>query len=225
MTLASGDNRSIPAMPGFSHHATTGLDNVALAGFSRPFSRVGIMGASEAGMDIATSLLASDIPVTVFDLAREPLDLASASMRSTYQDAVSDGDLTLAQRDRRVGLLAATINLHHLKDCDVIVDVLCASGTVKDAILRRLNELAKPDAVLIACVSVSDIDANADVNRIAALMRFPGNVLGMRRSNDAGIGLWQLVPVKATSERALATASRFVQNLGMSQVAAIPTAC
>lgn len=221
MTLSSGDNRSIPAMPGFSHYATTGVDNVTLAGFNRPFSRVGVMGASEAGMDIAASLLASDIPVTVFDLAREPLDLASASMRSTYQNAVSDGNLTLAQRDRRVGLLAATINLHHLKDCDVIVDVLCASAAVKESMLRRLNELAKPDAVLITFVSETDTDA--EVNRIAALMRFPGNVLGMRRSNDAGVGQWELVPVKATSERALATATRVVRNLGMSHVATLPS--
>lgn len=207
MELYSGDNRSIPAMPVFSPFGTTGMET---------FSRVGIMGASETGMGIADSLLEADIPVTVFELAREPLDLATAAMRSAYQDAVNDGELTAAQRDRRVALLAATINLHHLKDCDVIVDALCTSATVKDGMLRRLNELAKPGAVLIACVT--DADANAEVNRIASLMRFPGNVLGMRHSNGAGAGQWELVPVKATSERALATATRVVQNLRMPPV-------
>jgi len=210
MELHSGNNRSIPAMPVFSRYGTTGMENLA------PFSRVGIMGASETGMGMAGSLLEANIPVTVFELAREPLDLATASMRSAYQDAVNDGELTAAQRDRRVALLAATINLHHLKDCDVIVDALCADAAVKDGMLRRLNELAKPGAVLIACVTGAD--AAAEVSRIASLMRFPGNVVGMRRPD--GAGQWELVPAKGTSERALETATRVVQSLGMSPVAA-----
>jgi 3-hydroxyacyl-CoA dehydrogenase len=205
MELHSGENRSIPPMPAFSRYGTTGMETLA------PFSRVGIMGASETGMGMAAGLLESDIPVTVFELAREPLDLATASMRSAYQEAVSDGELTAAQRDRRVALLAATINLHHLKDCDVIVDALCADTAVKDGMLRRLNELARPGAVLITCVTGAD--ATAEVGRIAALMRFPGDVVGMRRSN--GAGQWELVPFKGTSERALETASRVVQRLGM----------
>lgn len=216
MELHTGENRSIPAMPVFSRHGTTGMDNWAPAGFARPFSRVGIMGASGTGMGIASGLLESDIPVTVFEPAREALDLATASMRSAYQHAVSDGELTAAQRDWRVALLAATINLHHLKDCDVIVDALGTGSAVKDGMLRRLNELAKPGAVLIACVTGAD--ASAEVSRIAALMRFPENVLGMRRAN--GVGQWELVPAKATSERALAAASRVVQNLSMAPVAA-----
>jgi 3-hydroxyacyl-CoA dehydrogenase len=211
MALYSDDNRAIPAVPVFSLYGTTGMENLAPAGFTRPFSRVGIMGASGTGVDIVDSLLESDIPVTLFELAREPLDLATASMRSAYQNAVSDGELTVAQRDRRVAMLAATVNLHHLKDCDVIVEALCASAAVKDGMLRRLNELAKPGAILIACVI--DADANAEVNRIASLMRFPENVLGMRRSNGTGAGPWELVPAKATSECALATADWVVRKL------------
>lgn len=220
MELHSGENRSIPAMAVLSRYGAMDIDNVAQAGHALCFSRVGIMGADETGMGMATSLLEADMPVTVFDLARAPLDLATASLRSTYQDAVSDGALTVARRDRRVALLAATINLHHLKDCDVIVDALCSSAAVKDGLLRRLNELAKPGAVLIICITGAD--ANAEVNQIAALMRFPENVLGLRRSNDVGGGQWELVPGKGTSERALASATRVVQSIGMSPVAVPP---
>lgn len=220
MELHTGENRSNPAMPVFSHYGTGSLENAAQAGFALSFSRVGIMGASETGIGMASGLLESDMPVTVFDLAREPLDLATAAMRSTYRDAVSDGDLTAAQRDRRMALLAATINLHHLKDCDVIVDALCAHAAVKDGLLRRLNELARPGAVLIVCVTGADADA--ELNRIAALMRFPGNVLGMRRARGAGAGQWELVPAKATSERALATAARVVRTFRTAPAQAQP---
>lgn len=216
MALHSGDNRSTPTTHIFPQYGKADMAHLAPAEVTRPFSRVGILGAGDTGMDVARSLLEADIPVTVFELEREALDLATASARSAYQNAVSDGELTASQRDRRVALLAATINLHHLKDCDVIVDTLCASGDVKDGLLRRLKEVARPNAVLMVCT------ANADVDRTAALMRFPENVVGMRRSDGAGAEQWELVPAKVTSERALATATWVVQNLCLSPAAALP---
>jgi 3-hydroxybutyryl-CoA dehydrogenase len=216
MALHSGDNRPITTTSIFPQYGKAGMAHLAPAEVARPFSRVGILGAGETGMGVARSLLEADIPVTVFELEREALDLATAAARSDYQNAVGDGELTASQRDRRVALLAATINLHHLKDCDVIVDTLDAGGDVKDGLLRRLNEVAKPNAVLMVCT------ANADVDRTAALMRFPENVVGMRWSNGAGAEQWELVPAKVTSERALATASWVVQNLGMSPMAETP---
>lgn len=201
MELHTGDHRPAPSAQIFPQYG------LAPAEFARPFSRVGILGASGTGMEMARSLLEADIPVTLFDLARETLDQATASTRSEYQNAVSDGELTASQRDRRVALLAATINLHHLKDCDVIVDTLCTDAEQKDGLLRRLNELARTDAVLVLCAD------DAEVERTAALMRFPENVLGLRLPNGGAAGQWQLVPAKATSERALAMANRIVQNL------------
>jgi 3-hydroxyacyl-CoA dehydrogenase len=165
-------------------------------------------------MGIAQSLLEADIPVTVFELARDTLDLATAATRSDYQKAVSAGALTAAQRDRRVALLAATVNLHHLKDCDVIVDALCTDTAVKEGLFRRLNEVARPGAVLMACAAHADV---TDLRRTVALMRFPENGVGMRLSD--GAGKWELVPAKGTSERALATAGWVVQNLDTSRAA------
>jgi 3-hydroxybutyryl-CoA dehydrogenase len=184
----------------------------------RPARRVGIMGAGAAGIGAARSLLAADMPVTLFDTARERLDEATAAMRSDYQHSVSAGTLTAAQRDRRVALLAATVNLHHLKDCDVIVDALGRDGDAGEALLRRLNEVARPDAVLLTGA------ADGNVERVAALARFPANVLGVRLPDGAAWQAWELVPGKATSRQALACATRLVCHLGMPAGAALAPA-
>lgn len=213
MTLHSGTSRPNPGMQIFPQQGE--------AAMPRPFSRVGILGAGETGMDIARRLLDADIPVTVYEPARESLDSATASARAHYQDAVTSGELAASQRDRRVALLAGTINLHHLKDCDVIVDTLCISPAERDGLLRRLNELARTDAVLLTCADVregSDVSDDSGIDRTAAQMRFPENVLGMRRSRGAGAGQWELVTAKGTSERALATATRLVRNLSLAPV-------
>lgn len=206
MALHSGEHRTIPTAHPFHRHGK--------AGMTPPCRRVGILGAGDTAMGIAQSLLEADIPVTVFELARDTLDLATAAARSDYQKAVSAGALTAAQRDRRVALLAATINLHHLKDCDVIVDALQTDTAVKEGLFRRLNEVARPDAVLMACTAHADA---TDLGRTVALMRFPENAVGMRLSD--GAAKWELVPANRTSERTLATAQWLVQNLDTSGAA------
>ncbi|HEX8601884.1 MAG TPA: 3-hydroxyacyl-CoA dehydrogenase NAD-binding domain-containing protein [Pseudoduganella sp.] len=193
------------------YHAR-GIDRPAEAS-PRSVRRVGIMGATTTGMAIAMQLLEADIPVTVLDLARESLDRATASVRSNYQEAFLAGELTAGQRDRRVALLAGTINLHHLKDCDVIMDAL-DTGTdmdVREKLLRRLNELARPDVVLVTC------SPTVDINRLAGLARCPENVLGFHVAGGAGATqVWEPVPGKATSARALATATALARSLGRS---------
>jgi 3-hydroxyacyl-CoA dehydrogenase len=188
------------------YHAR-GIDRPAEAS-PRPVRRVGIMGATTTGMGIAMHLLEADIPVTVLDLARETLDRATASARSDYQEAFLAGELTAIQRDRRIALLAGTINLHHLKDCDVIMDALDTDIGVREQLLRRLNELARPDVILMTC------SPTVDVNRLAGLARCPENVLGFHVASGAGASqVWQPVPGKATSARALATATALARSL------------
>ncbi|WP_338759770.1 3-hydroxyacyl-CoA dehydrogenase NAD-binding domain-containing protein [Massilia sp. METH4] len=186
-----------------------------LAAETLPVRRVGIMGANATGMELAMRLLAADIPVTVFDLAREPLDSATASLRSSCRQAFADGALTASQRDRRLALLAGTVNLHHLKDSEVIVDALDVGPDARDGLVRRLNEVARPDAVLMTRV--------AHVDRIAALTRYPANVLGCRLPDDGNARQpLELVPARGTSARALATAAGLVDYLHQQSDAGSP---
>lgn len=179
---------------------------VATHDAAHPVARVGIVGATSAGMAIATRLLDADMPVTVFDPARPSLDRATAALRSGYHDACVAGELTAMQRDRRVALLAGTVNLHHLKDCDVIVEVMGAGMDFASSLVRRLNEVARPDAILVTCGSQREVD------HLAGIARCPANVLGLRASLDANAaGVWEFEPGKATSERALATAAALFQ--------------
>jgi 3-hydroxyacyl-CoA dehydrogenase len=86
---------------------------------------------------------------------------------------------------------------------------------VKEGLFRRLNEVARHDAVLMACTAHADA---TNLGRTVALMRFPENGVGMRLSD--GARKWELVPANRTSERALATAGWVVQNLDASPAAA-----
>ena len=171
--------------------------------------RVGIVGANATGIGIAMSLLDADIPVTIFELERAALAEGIALARSSYQDAVAHGRLAAAAGERRMALLAGSINFHHLKDCDLVIEAVTATIDAKGRLFRRLDETVKPGAILASCTSPASVD------HLAACTRRAGEVLGLHLSSPSHVGeTWTLVPGKASSGQSLATVVALVQHLG-----------
>ncbi len=177
-------------------------------GSARPVGRVGIIGANAMSMAVAMSLLEAHVPVTLLDSARDALDNATAIARSGYANAVTKGELGPDERDRRMALLAATVNFHHLKDCDLIIDATGTDRAGKEKLFRRLDQVAKPDAVLMTDA------ADVSVDQIAGCTRRSGDVLGLHFASSADIGeTWKLVPGKDTSSVSLGTVIALTRRL------------
>lgn len=146
--------------------------------------RVGIVGAVGVGAGIAARLLEAGVPVTLFDSDRMALDAAAAP--------------AAAGHGRQQALLAATVHFHHLKDCDLIIDAAAIDGAGREALFRRLDQVARWGAVLATCTPEAGLD------RLAACTRRPGDVLGLRvRGAAAADAPWQAVPGKATAGASL----------------------
>ena len=133
------------------------LNHEARRGFALT-RRVGIIGANDLGVNLARNFVDAGIPVTVFDAERDSLDSGIAQARSHYQAVIP--------RDKRMALLAGTVNLHHLKDCDLILEA--ASSGMEAGLFQRLGEFAKPGAVLMTTVR------HRDTSYIAGFRKHPG---------------------------------------------------
>lgn len=174
----------------------------------RPVERVGIVGANDISLDIVVSLLDAGVPVTLYEPARDLLDELVALARTGYQAAVARGELAPYDRDRRMALLAGTINFHHLKDCDLIVDTATADAAGTEALFCRLDQVAKPDAVLATLAS------GASVDDIARCTRRSGDVLGLDVSRFTRAGeAWKPVPGRDTSDATLDTVMTLARKL------------
>jgi 3-hydroxyacyl-CoA dehydrogenase len=181
---------------------------------ARTVGRVGIIGANPMGVGIAMHLLDADVPVTLFELARESLDAGMALARSAYRDAVTKGVLAPDQRDRRMALLAGSVNFHHLKDCDLIIETVYTDTAGKEKLFRRLDQVAKPGAILMTHA------AHGAVDHIAGCTRRAGDVLGWHAPGPAHPDrMWELVQGKETSGEALASVIALARKL--QQVAAV----
>jgi 3-hydroxyacyl-CoA dehydrogenase len=174
----------------------------------RSVGRAGIVGANTISLGIVTSLLDAGVPVTLFDAERDSLDEVVLLVRTGYQAAVARGELGPHERDRHMALLAGTVNFHHLKDCDLIVDTVSTDSAGKEKLFRRLDQVAKPDAVLATLAS------NVSVDHIAGCTRRSGDVLGLQVSNSSTTcDIWKPVPGRDTSDATLNTVIALAQKL------------
>ncbi|MBQ5947869.1 3-hydroxyacyl-CoA dehydrogenase NAD-binding domain-containing protein [Massilia sp. ST3] len=184
---------------------------------SRPIGRVGIIGATTAGMGIAMALLDADVPVTLYDPERATLDEVVALARLAYRDALDKGELVQAQTDRRFALMAATTNFHHLKDCDLMVDVGAGDMASTEIVFRQLDQVAKPSSILVTT------RLEAGVDRLARCTRRTGDVLGIRIPVSTGKSApWELVPGRDTSSDSLCTVLALARQLDRVAVIADP---
>jgi 3-hydroxyacyl-CoA dehydrogenase len=175
---------------------------------ARPVGRVGIIGANNLSTGLAMGLVAADIPVTIFD-RRDALDQALALLRSSYADSVLTGALCEDQRQRRLALVSATVKVHHLKDCDLIIDVASVETDVREKFFRWVDEIVKSSAIMLANA------ACVDVNHIARFTRRPADVLGVQFSNsDDAAEKLNLVRGRQTSEAAFDTAAALLHSIG-----------
>lgn len=164
--------------------------------------RVGIAGAGTLGTGLAIRLLAAGLPVTLFDRERGALDAALAAVRAAC------AALAPELRARRLALLAATTYLHHVKDCELIVEALDADRAARERLFRGLDQLARPGAILLAR------DHGWRVEDAARCTRRAGEVLGWRPSATPGDAAWELVRGKDTSSETLAGAAALCRALG-----------
>lgn len=187
---------------------TTGFSEQPAKDTVRPVGRVGIMGAHGASIGLAMGLLDTGMPVTVFD-KRDALDQGFALLRSRYQQSVASGALAAGQRDRRLALVGATARFHHLKDCDLVIDMMSVDMQLRERFFRWLDEIGKPSAILVANTPRAGLD------RIACVTRRPADVLALRFSNPVDpLEKLALVRGRQTSGEAYATTAGLFAAIG-----------
>jgi 3-hydroxyacyl-CoA dehydrogenase len=175
----------------------------------RAIAKVGIVGAGTMGSGIALAFLNADIPVTIVEMQKGPLDKGVARIGDTLQGLVKRGRLTPDQARARVSRLSAAVGLDALADCDLVIEAVFETMAVKKEVFGALDACAKPGAILATNTST------LDVNEIARSTRRPADVVGLHFFSPANImRLLEIVRGEATSPDVLATAMAMARRIG-----------
>ncbi|HEX5788489.1 MAG TPA: 3-hydroxyacyl-CoA dehydrogenase NAD-binding domain-containing protein [Woeseiaceae bacterium] len=188
-----------------------GLANVA----ARPIAHAAIIGAGTMGGGIAICFANAGIPVTVLDISAEALDRGLGVVGKTLESRVKRGRMSAEEKEQRLALIGGTTDYGGLADADIFIEAAVEKMELKKGIFRRLDELAKPGAILATNTSTLDID------ELATATRRPEDVIGMHFFSPANVmPLLEVVRTKSTSPETIKTVMELAKPLRKTPVLA-----
>ena len=168
-----------------------------------------VVGAGTMGGGIAMTFANVGIPVTVVEISREPLERGLAVVRKNYEATASKGRLTVADVDKRMGIIRGTTDFGAIADADIVIEAVFEEMAVKKDVFAKLDKICKADAVLATNTST------LDVNEIAGATARPESVIGMHFFSPANVmKLLEVVRGAKTSKPVIATAMSVGRRIG-----------
>jgi 3-hydroxyacyl-CoA dehydrogenase len=160
------------------------------------------------GGGITMNFLNAGIPVTILETKQEALEKGVGIIRKNYENSLKKGKLTQEKLDQRMGLLKPTLSYDDLKDADLVIEAVFEEIGVKEQVFRKLDEVAKPGAILASNTST------LDVNKIANFTKRPQDVVGMHFFSPANVmKLLEVVRGAATAKDVLATVMQLAKKI------------
>ncbi len=173
-----------------------------------PVKSVGVIGAGTMGGGIAMNFLAAKIPVTLVERDQAALDRGLAVIRKNYEGSAAKGRMSGAEVEARMGLITPSLELESLGQADLIVEAVFEDLGIKKEVFARLDNIAKPGAILATNTSF------LDVNAIAAATSRPEAVIGLHFFSPANVmRLLEIVRGAKTSNEVLATALKLAKTI------------
>jgi len=192
----------------FGERAASKIPDVPADTPVREIRRVAVIGAGTMGGGIAMNFINAGIPVTLLEMKQEALERGLATIRSNYEASVKKGKLKPEAVAERMALIAPTLSYDDLKSADLIVEAVFEELGVKEQVFRRLDEIARPGAILASNTST------LDVNRIASFTKRPQDVVGMHFFSPANVmKLLEVVRGKETAKDVLATVMQLAKKI------------
>jgi len=174
----------------------------------RKVDRVAIIGAGTMGGGIAMSFANAGIPVTLIETAEEQLKRGMGVMQKNWEATAARGGIPADAPAKRMALIDGKVGLEHVKDADLVIEAVFETMAVKKEVFGKLDQYAKPGAVLAYNTSYLNIDA------IAAETSRPQDVLGMHFFSPANVmKLCEIVRAEKTAPDALVTAVSIARKI------------
>jgi 3-hydroxyacyl-CoA dehydrogenase len=174
----------------------------------RKVEQVAIIGAGTMGGGIAMSFANAGIPVTLIETGEEQLKRGLGVMQKNYDATAARGGIPADAPAKRMGLIKGVVGLENVKDADLIIEAVFETMAIKKEVFGKLDQYAKPGAVLASNTSYLDI------NQIAAMTKRPQDVLGMHFFSPANVmKLCEIVRAEKTAPDALMTAVAIAKRI------------
>jgi 3-hydroxyacyl-CoA dehydrogenase len=199
----------------FAERAAGRIDDLPPHTRPRPLRHTAVVGAGTMGRGITVSLLDAGLPVRLLETDAAALDRGVAAIGAIYEARLRKGRIDPRGVAERIARLLPTLSYADLADVDLAIEAVFEETAVKQSVLRRLDEVLKPGAILASNTSTLDLD------QLAAGTSRPTDVVGLHFFSPAQVmRLLEVVRGRATAPDVLATALALARTMGKTAVVA-----
>ena len=182
------------------------------------FPLIGVVGAGAMGRGIAQMMVQAGSQVLLFDAQPGTAHAACQGIAQQWQRMVDKNRLDAEQAAAFAGRLQAVDGLAALAGCDLVVEAIVERLDAKQALLRELEGLLRPDAALATNTS------SLSVTAIGAALQRPGRFAGLHFFNPVPVmKVVEVVPGLRTKPALCTALAELVRQMGHTPVQAQDT--
>lgn len=156
---------------------------------TRPFNRIGVVGAGAMGRGIAQLYAQAGYPVALYDTQPAAVAAALDSVRGTFKMLAEKGKLSAEKAQAASDALSPVDSLTGFAGCDLVIEAIIERLDIKRELFKGLEEVLADDAVIASNTSSLSITA------LAAACKRPQRVAGYHFFNP--VPLMKVVEVIA----------------------------
>ena len=131
---------------------------------------IGIVGAGQMGRGIAQVAAMSGYQVLVFDVSAEGLKKGLEFIETQLKKGVEKSKWDQAFVSSTMSKISTVSDMNGLKVCDLLIEAATENKAIKFDIFKKLDEVAKPGAILATNTSSISITEIAAVTKRASLV-------------------------------------------------------
>ncbi|WP_316168414.1 MULTISPECIES: 3-hydroxyacyl-CoA dehydrogenase NAD-binding domain-containing protein [unclassified Bradyrhizobium] len=208
LRLLTSDQSKAQRHAFFAEREAAKIAGVPEGAKSRPVAQVAIIGAGTMGGGIAMSFANAGVPVTLVETGEEQLKRGLGIMQKNWEATAARGGIPADAPAKRMALITGVVGLENVKDADLVIEAVFETMAVKKEVFGKLDQFAKPGAVLATNTSYLNID------EIAKQTSRPQDVLGMHFFSPANVmKLCEIVRAEKTAPDALVTAVSIARKI------------
>ena len=174
---------------------------------------IGVIGAGIMGSGIAQVCALSGREVLMVDVSTAAIERGIGAITSSMDRVVAKGRLTEADKAATLARIKPTTSYDDLAQCDVVIEAATENETLKLEILKRVDAVVRPDAIIASNTS------SISITKLASAGKHPDRFIGMHFFNPVPVlGLVELIPGLQTSESTSERAKALATGIGKTPI-------
>ena len=185
----------------------------AASGASAHVKKIAVIGGGTMGNGIAQVFATSGFDVTLIEMRQEFVERALNTIGKNLDRVAKKQSWVPEQVQGIIQRIRGGVSLEEARDCQLVIEAVTESVTVKRTVFEQLDALAPANAILASNTS------SISITEIAAITQRPAQVIGMHFMNP--VPVMQLVEVirgLATSDASYAIVDDLCTRLGKTAV-------